>query len=39
MVDLDVLCVTPHGKTISELPSGLRFDGRASRLEGRYQCL
>jgi hypothetical protein len=38
MVDLDVLCVTPKGDTVSELPSGLRFDGRASRLEGQLQC-
>jgi hypothetical protein len=38
MVDLDVLCVTPKGDTVSELPSGLRFYGRTSRLEGEPQC-
>jgi hypothetical protein len=38
MVDLDVLCLTPKGDTVSELPSGLRFDGRGSRLEGELRC-
>ena len=38
MVDLDVLCVAPKGDTVTELPSGLRFNGRASRLEGKLGC-
>jgi hypothetical protein len=38
MVDLDVLCVTPKNDTVSELPSGLRFFGRTSRLDGELQC-
>jgi serine/threonine-protein kinase len=37
-VDLDVLCVAPKNDTVSELPSGLRFYGRTSRLEGEEQC-
>jgi hypothetical protein len=38
MVDLDALCVSLRGGTVTELPSGLRFDGPTSRFEGRWQC-
>jgi serine/threonine protein kinase len=38
MVDLDVLCVAPRGDSVTELPSGLRFNGRTSRLEGKLEC-
>jgi len=37
-VDLDVLCVAPKGDSVTELPSGLRFNGRTSRLEGKLEC-
>jgi hypothetical protein len=38
MVDLDVLCVAPKGDGVTELPSGMRFNGRTSRLEGKLDC-